>query len=173
MITKLTGFLITLLVVLNSFAARNLSTRINDLDFDTDIQVSSNEILNSNQETKQNNSPSSSNGNNDIYQYIEQSQEDFQSSTSIPTPTIQPMAISIPLNSSPTPTGVPSFNPEVPNYFGVCTGTGATLNEFPNSCADSCALQEDSTLICQAVITTSCDCGPNKCWNGSTCVINP
>lgn len=44
---------------------------------------------------------------------------------------------------------------------------------FNNGCVDSCfAARSDETPICTMALTDSCDCGPERCWNGETCEDN-
>jgi hypothetical protein len=47
-----------------------------------------------------------------------------------------------------------------------CNRVEGEWREFPNACADKC----DAGDICAQVLTMSCDCGPDRCWNGRTCV---
>jgi hypothetical protein len=49
--------------------------------------------------------------------------------------------------------------------FEACTDAGGEWREFPTACADKCYQEE----VCAQVLTFSCDCGPNMCWNGLTC----
>lgn len=54
-----------------------------------------------------------------------------------------------------------------------CVESGGTWAEFPNSCADSCALERyPSRISCLQAITKGCDCGPDACWTGSRCEPN-
>lgn len=50
-----------------------------------------------------------------------------------------------------------------------CANAGGTWRQFPNACTDSCASQEDGTVVCAQVLTYGCDCGPGQCWNGAAC----
>ena len=51
-----------------------------------------------------------------------------------------------------------------------CSNSGGTWKEFPNGCADSC-YGTSTPAVCTSVITESCDCGQDKCWNGSQCTL--
>lgn len=53
-----------------------------------------------------------------------------------------------------------------------CTKDGGRWKGFPDSCADTCAFIRGSDVGCKEVITPSCDCGPDKCWNGEGCEFN-
>lgn len=50
-----------------------------------------------------------------------------------------------------------------------CVDSGGVWHQFPNACADKCGTQDDD--LCAEVLTMSCDCGENRCWNGSSCVL--
>jgi len=49
-----------------------------------------------------------------------------------------------------------------------CIGSGGKWTSFDNSGADICG-QQDSGID---VITQSCDCGPDKCWNRTSCIVD-
>jgi len=53
-----------------------------------------------------------------------------------------------------------------------CVQSGGKWTEFPNACADTCEFVRGEVDICAQVITESCDCGPNRCWNGMSCELN-
>lgn len=53
-----------------------------------------------------------------------------------------------------------------------CVQSGGEWREFGNACADTCEYVRGKVDVCAQVITESCDCGPNKCWNGMTCELN-
>jgi hypothetical protein len=59
---------------------------------------------------------------------------------------------------------------------GECVYEGGTWTNFTSGCADTCAyvraLITDNPLACTQAITDSCDCGPDKCWNGHQCEDN-
>ena len=60
-----------------------------------------------------------------------------------------------------------------PQWERVCENTGGQVREL-NGCGDSCDVLTDALVACPADQNTpSCDCGPSKCWNGSSCVRNP
>lgn len=52
----------------------------------------------------------------------------------------------------------------------LCTNSGGKIKDFRNMCADKCSIKKDQ--ICAQVITKSCDCGPDKCWNNNQCIKN-
>ena len=52
----------------------------------------------------------------------------------------------------------------------LCIAMGGSWREFPNACADFCFAAREEDPMCAQVITESCDCGPNMCWTGTTCV---
>lgn len=51
-----------------------------------------------------------------------------------------------------------------------CANAGGEWRELPNSCVDSCDYRRGNVEMCAQVITEGCDCGENRCWNGTTCV---
>lgn len=55
----------------------------------------------------------------------------------------------------------------------ICEHSNGTWRQFRNGCADSCSYAADPTQMCTLALTMSCDCGPNKCWNGEFCESNP
>lgn len=57
-----------------------------------------------------------------------------------------------------------------PTKEDACVDTGGVWKEFSNSCADTCNYNRNKeNIICALAIVESCDCGPDKCWNGITC----
>jgi hypothetical protein len=52
-----------------------------------------------------------------------------------------------------------------------CLRVGKQWKTFANACADTCAYNRGESDICAQVLTESCDCGLNKCWDGTTCKI--
>lgn len=54
-----------------------------------------------------------------------------------------------------------------------CMETGGTWREFNNSCADDCSLLVGTKVYCKQATTTGCDCGPDSCWDGVSCIPNP
>ncbi len=54
----------------------------------------------------------------------------------------------------------------------VCESEGAVYKGFTNGCMDSCEFARDPNVACAAVLTSGCDCGPGKCWDGFECVAN-
>jgi len=54
-----------------------------------------------------------------------------------------------------------------------CVKTGGIPNtEFNTGCADLCVFVMEDYPDCDMQITYSCDCGLNKCWNGTACILN-
>lgn len=78
-------------------------------------------------------------------------------------------------NETPVTTASPTPNQPVDSVSGQdsCVASGGRWNTFPNGCADTCAYAENPLLMCTQVITDACDCGPDACWSGSSCVTNP
>jgi len=57
---------------------------------------------------------------------------------------------------------------------GECGMAGGSWIEFPDSCTDQCEVfQLGEAVFCAQVLTPGCECGPDRCWDGSTCVNNP
>lgn len=52
----------------------------------------------------------------------------------------------------------------------LCKNSGGKMKDFRNVCADQCGITKDD--MCAQVITRSCDCGPDKCWNNNQCIKN-
>ena len=50
----------------------------------------------------------------------------------------------------------------------LCKNSGGKMKDFRNGCADKCGTKE----VCTQIITRSCDCGPDKCWNNNQCIKN-
>lgn len=50
-----------------------------------------------------------------------------------------------------------------------CIKSGGQWKGFSDSCADTCEFVRGVNVGCKEVITQSCDCGPDKCWNGEEC----
>lgn len=72
---------------------------------------------------------------------------------------------------TPTPTRTPTPTPtRTPQQ--LCESSGYPWKLFPNSCVDSCRLLTPPPPLCLAVFTPGCDCGADKCWNGTLCVNN-
>jgi hypothetical protein len=61
-----------------------------------------------------------------------------------------------------------SFPSQTPEY---CESKGATYKGFTNGCMDSCEYARNPGA-CTTVLTSGCDCGPEKCWNGFECENN-
>lgn len=72
---------------------------------------------------------------------------------------------------------LPSRAPEVfiTQPAEACALAGGTWRQFYNACADTCAFARNPRMRCPQVLTMSCDCGPDKCWNiaTKTCRPNP
>ena len=54
----------------------------------------------------------------------------------------------------------------------VCQAAGAAYEEFPNGCRDTCEYARNPGLMCTQALTSGCDCGPDQCWNGTSCEPN-
>lgn len=67
---------------------------------------------------------------------------------------------------------IPVTDPNPPGQ-SACSASGGTWETFPNSCVDSCEKAADPGLMCLTVLTDGCNCGPDRCWDGDTCVNNP
>ena len=50
-----------------------------------------------------------------------------------------------------------------------CRMSGGEWKEFASSCADTCSFARNQTQLCAQVLTMSCECGPERCWNGTYC----
>lgn len=89
--------------------------------------------------------------------------------TPTPTCSIKPVCVQAPCEF-PTPPGgwcgTPTPYDESPLN---CRGSGGVWKDFPNACADHCGIE---AMFCAQVITASCDCGVNSCWNGASCTPN-
>ncbi len=55
--------------------------------------------------------------------------------------------------------------------ISACGSSQGIWKKFSTSCADDCN-QKTSGAICNAKTTESCECGREKCWNGSKCIDN-
>ena len=51
----------------------------------------------------------------------------------------------------------------------ACADAGGEWVEFSDDCADSCESQREEDVTCTAVETMGCECGDERCWNGSEC----
>lgn len=61
------------------------------------------------------------------------------------------------------------------DYKSACIESGGEWKQFGNGCADNCDYVNSSEeMMCIAVITQACDCGPDRCWNSQeqSCVPN-
>lgn len=58
----------------------------------------------------------------------------------------------------------------IEDQIASCASGNGIWKKFPNGCADSC-ISKMGPAVCTSVITESCDCGENRCWNGSACYI--
>jgi hypothetical protein len=64
-------------------------------------------------------------------------------------------------------------DPEQPVEKDYCENSGGTWTTFNNGCADTCEyVRSPETISCIQALTESCDCGPDKCWNGESCEDN-
>lgn len=60
-----------------------------------------------------------------------------------------------------------------PRQITACERSGGET-KLLSGCGDSCDVLVDSLVACPADSQQeSCDCGPNQCWNGNSCVKNP
>ncbi|MCK5021878.1 MAG: hypothetical protein KAR54_01345 [Candidatus Pacebacteria bacterium] len=52
----------------------------------------------------------------------------------------------------------------------LCSNAGGEWQKFSNTCANTCSFERNKeNSICAEVITESCNCGTDKCWNGKSC----
>ncbi|MFH1470550.1 MAG: hypothetical protein ABIF01_02275 [Candidatus Micrarchaeota archaeon] len=58
---------------------------------------------------------------------------------------------------------------QTPEY---CESKGAAYKGFTNGCMDSCILARNPDVVCTQSLTSGCDCGKEKCWNGFECEPN-
>ena len=58
--------------------------------------------------------------------------------------------------------------------INACTTTGGNIREFGNTCADDCKYErlDPFSYVCGDMMTWNCDCGQDKCWNGTACELN-
>lgn len=92
---------------------------------------------------------------------------DQSSITPTPTCSIKPVCVQAPCEF-PTPPGGGCGTPTpYDESQPKCIGSGGTWREFPHACADRCGTE---AAFCAQVMTNSCDCGTNQCWNGDSCV---
>jgi hypothetical protein len=81
---------------------------------------------------------------------------------------------STPPSPSPTPSRTPTPTPRPPTptpdprKVACQAGGGIWITGFRNSCRDNCGTYR--TQNCQQVISSGCNCGAQKCWNGNSCV---
>ncbi len=71
---------------------------------------------------------------------------------------------------APTYVMAVGLSKEYIEYQKKCWAAKATWALLPTTCEDLCRDEDDET-ICKYDFTWGCDCGPNKCWNGSTCQV--
>jgi hypothetical protein len=76
-------------------------------------------------------------------------------------------------NKCSCPEDCPSESPVIDPDVQQCRQAGGEWTQFPNGCVDSCAYAANPQMMCATVLTTSCECGPDHCWNGNTCLPNP
>jgi serine/threonine protein kinase len=94
------------------------------------------------------------------------------SPTPVPSDTPLPTIVSSPTpvpSDTPLPTIVPS--PTVNSAKQKCEAGGGTWATCLGCGLDKC--DANPGVFCTTVCRTGCDCGSNKCWNGSKCVSNP
>ena len=52
----------------------------------------------------------------------------------------------------------------------ICISMGGSWFYFSNTCVDSCAkARSKEPVLCGQAFTWGCECGPDKCWNGTDC----
>ena len=62
---------------------------------------------------------------------------------------------------------------DVKDEVALCKLAGGVYRRFPTTCADTCEfVRKGLAVFCGEVMTDSCDCGPDKCWNGTFCELN-
>ena len=55
----------------------------------------------------------------------------------------------------------------------LCEAGGATWKMFNTGCHDECYnIRSTDPVKCTLAFSEGCDCGPDKCWDGQTCVLN-
>ncbi len=96
------------------------------------------------------------------------------------TPQPPAQQTSIPETTTPTtsvgggetirPTTMPVDEREgASNDIMACKNAGGEWRQFSDACVDSCESQRREDIACAQVLTSSCDCGEGRCWNGVTC----
>jgi hypothetical protein len=60
-------------------------------------------------------------------------------------------------------------NISIEEQVSSCKSDRGIWKKFSNACADQC-ISRSNSAICASVITDSCDCGQNRCWNGESCI---
>lgn len=53
-----------------------------------------------------------------------------------------------------------------------CIKSGGKWKGFSNTCVDSCKYIRKEIQVCGQRGTLGCDCGPEMCWNGTSCESN-
>jgi len=53
-----------------------------------------------------------------------------------------------------------------------CNDAGGTWRAFSNGCVDKCYYGSPDPRYCTAEYLNGCDCGPDNCWDGTTCISN-
>ena len=52
----------------------------------------------------------------------------------------------------------------------LCLSGGADFKFFNTGCHDECYITRSKKPIsCTQALSSGCDCGPEKCWNGTSC----
>ncbi len=57
----------------------------------------------------------------------------------------------------------------IEEQMGKCAEAGGFWQEFPDGCSNNCFNKKHPSL-CSSQKTQACNCGDDKCWNGSSCV---
>lgn len=67
----------------------------------------------------------------------------------------------------------PSAPPSQKSQEVTCRLAGGTWTEFPTTCTDTCQyVRGKYPYDCGDALTYSCDCGRDKCWDGTRCIMN-
>jgi len=53
-----------------------------------------------------------------------------------------------------------------------CAKSGGKWRVYSNNCEDKCIFVRGHDIGCADVMTSSCDCGSEKCWTGEVCEAN-
>jgi len=70
-----------------------------------------------------------------------------------------------------TESGIKRNEDELKDERNYCISSRGIWKKFPDACSDRCEAKSGPT-VCASVITDSCDCGNNRCWNGESCILS-